>query len=285
MAGQVAPQLHPCCLPWVDDFMKQSRGMLLLYSMKNPSFPEYMFSSESGIMCLDMHVDHPYLVVVGYYDGNVAIYNLKKPHSQPCFRSTSKSGKHTDPVWQVSLGPVGRACGLRSREGGTLGRRKGQTRGWESAAYEAQELDMRRTKGRLGSQQFFMSWSQLPISSVRETLTVCQDSPVFQYQDHQYFSGHNWTLPGPLVQFLIYKVSGPHRGLSPEKDLGMFPDRNSTACWIPLDKAEESGRQSVLEPLVVPSSLDRLQVIHPAVSQRCPASLSYTRLSRAGLRV
>lgn len=85
--------------------MKQGRGMLLLYSLKNPSFPEYMFSSDSGIMCLDIHVDHPYLVVVGYYDGNVAIYNLKKPHSQPCFRNTSKSGKHTDPVWQVSLGP------------------------------------------------------------------------------------------------------------------------------------------------------------------------------------
>lgn len=88
-----------------DDFMKQSRGMLLLYSMKNPSFPEYMFSSDSGIMCLDMHVDHPYLVVVGHYDGNVAIYNLKKPHSQPAFRSSAKSGKHTDPVWQVSLTP------------------------------------------------------------------------------------------------------------------------------------------------------------------------------------
>ncbi|XP_070446387.1 dynein axonemal intermediate chain 1 isoform X3 [Equus przewalskii] len=83
------------------DFMKQSRGMLLLYSMKNPSFPEYIFSSESGIMCLDMHMDHPYLVVVGHYDGNVAIYNLKKPHSQPSFRSSAKSGKHTDPVWQV----------------------------------------------------------------------------------------------------------------------------------------------------------------------------------------
>lgn len=90
-----------------DDFMKQSRGMLLLYSMKNPSFPEYMFSSDSGIMCLDMHVDHPYLVVVGHYDGNVAIYNLKKPHSQPAFRSSAKSGKHTDPVWQVSLNPGG----------------------------------------------------------------------------------------------------------------------------------------------------------------------------------
>lgn len=129
LAGWMDLQLQPSCLPWLDDFMKQSRGMLLLYSMKNPSFPEYMFSSESGIMCLDMHVDHPYLVVVGYYDGNVAIYNLKKPHSQPCFRSTSKSGKHTDPVWQVSPGPGGRALGLRLYEGGTLGRRQGQARG------------------------------------------------------------------------------------------------------------------------------------------------------------
>nr|XP_020652092.1 dynein intermediate chain 1, axonemal [Pogona vitticeps] len=85
-----------------DDFMKQSRGMLLLYTLKNPSYPEYIFNSESGIMCLDIHVDHPYLIVVGFYDGNVAIYNLKKPaSSQPGYKSTAKSGKHTDPVWQV----------------------------------------------------------------------------------------------------------------------------------------------------------------------------------------
>nr|XP_009685420.1 PREDICTED: dynein intermediate chain 1, axonemal [Struthio camelus australis] len=83
------------------DFMKQSRGMLLLYTMKNPSFPEFIFSSESGIMCLDIHSDHPHLVAVGFYDGNVAIYNLKKPSSQPSYRSNAKSGKHTDPVWQV----------------------------------------------------------------------------------------------------------------------------------------------------------------------------------------
>uniref|UniRef100_A0ABM5FUN4 Dynein axonemal intermediate chain 1 isoform X2 n=1 Tax=Pogona vitticeps TaxID=103695 RepID=A0ABM5FUN4_9SAUR len=84
------------------DFMKQSRGMLLLYTLKNPSYPEYIFNSESGIMCLDIHVDHPYLIVVGFYDGNVAIYNLKKPaSSQPGYKSTAKSGKHTDPVWQV----------------------------------------------------------------------------------------------------------------------------------------------------------------------------------------
>ncbi|XP_042660760.1 dynein axonemal intermediate chain 1 isoform X4 [Tyto alba] len=83
------------------DFMKQGHGMLLLYTMKNPSFPEYVFSSESGIMCLDFHNDHPYLVAVGFYDGNVAIYNLKKATSQPSYKSSAKSGKHTEPVWQV----------------------------------------------------------------------------------------------------------------------------------------------------------------------------------------
>lgn len=83
--------------------MKQGHGMLLLYTLKNPSFPEYSFSSESGIMCLDFHSDHPHLLAVGFYDGNVAIYNLKKPASQPSYKSSAKSGKHTEPVWQVRL--------------------------------------------------------------------------------------------------------------------------------------------------------------------------------------
>lgn len=77
--------------------------MLLLYTLKNPSFPEYSFTSESGIMCLDFHSDHPNLLAVGFYDGNVAIYNLKKASSQPSYKSSAKSGKHTEPVWQVRV--------------------------------------------------------------------------------------------------------------------------------------------------------------------------------------
>ncbi|XP_044140262.1 dynein axonemal intermediate chain 1-like [Bufo gargarizans] len=83
------------------DFMKQTRGLLLLWTLKNPSYPEYIFSTESGIMCLDIHKDHPYLVAVGFYDGNVAIFNLKSDSPQPKYMSSAKSGKHTDPVWQV----------------------------------------------------------------------------------------------------------------------------------------------------------------------------------------
>ncbi|XP_063813562.1 dynein axonemal intermediate chain 1 [Pseudophryne corroboree] len=83
------------------DFLKQSRGMMLFYTLKNPSYPEYSYNTESGIMCLDIHKDHPYLVAVGFYDGNVAIYNLKSNSHQPKVISSAKSGKHTDPVWQV----------------------------------------------------------------------------------------------------------------------------------------------------------------------------------------
>ncbi|NXK64556.1 DNAI1 protein, partial [Sylvietta virens] len=83
------------------DFMKQGHGMLVLYTLKNPSFPEYSFSSDSGVMCLDFHSDHPFLLAVGFYDGNVAIYNLKRANSQPSYKSSAKSGKHTEPVWQV----------------------------------------------------------------------------------------------------------------------------------------------------------------------------------------
>lgn len=143
-AGQLDLPTSAAHLPWADDFMKQSRGMLLLYSMKNPSFPEYMFSSDSGIMCLDIHVDHPYLVAVGHYDGNVAIYNLKKPHSQPSFRSSAKSGKHSDPVWQVSLEPGWEGWGWEQHvglrpleEGGSLGRRGPQARDEDGRYHQA----------------------------------------------------------------------------------------------------------------------------------------------------
>ena len=88
---------------WVystDDFMKQGNGMILFYSLKNPSFPENMYETDSGVMCLDVHPEHPYLVAVGFYDGSVGVFNVEKKDG-PLHRCTAKNGKHTDPVWQV----------------------------------------------------------------------------------------------------------------------------------------------------------------------------------------
>ena len=83
------------------DFLKQSTGLICVYSLKNPSFPEFTYETESGVMSLDFHPEHPYLIAVGFYDGAVAVYNLQEPTSNPSCISSAKSGKHTDPVWQV----------------------------------------------------------------------------------------------------------------------------------------------------------------------------------------
>ncbi|XP_019947253.2 dynein axonemal intermediate chain 1-like isoform X1 [Paralichthys olivaceus] len=83
------------------DSRKQEGGMVVLYSLKNSSFPEYIYPTKSGVLCLDIHKQHSNLVVVGLYDGCVAVYNLNIEGVEPMHKSIAKTGKHTDPVWQV----------------------------------------------------------------------------------------------------------------------------------------------------------------------------------------
>ncbi|XP_061900038.1 dynein axonemal intermediate chain 1-like [Entelurus aequoreus] len=83
------------------EFSKQGRGMLLFYTLKNSTYPEYIFPTSCGVLCLDIHKQHSYLVAVGFYDGCVGVYNLKNKGLDPEYKSTSNTGKHSDPVWQV----------------------------------------------------------------------------------------------------------------------------------------------------------------------------------------
>ncbi|XP_067938269.1 dynein intermediate chain 2, ciliary-like isoform X3 [Watersipora subatra] len=83
------------------DFMKQAKGMICFYTLKNPSFPEYTFPTDSGVMCIDIHAEHPYLIAAGFYDGSVGVFNVTEGKTSAQYMSTAKNGKHTDPVWQV----------------------------------------------------------------------------------------------------------------------------------------------------------------------------------------
>ncbi|KAL4609485.1 dynein intermediate chain 1, axonemal-like [Arapaima gigas] len=83
------------------DFNKQGQGMMLFYSLKNSTFPEYFYIMSSGVMCLDIHPNLPHLVAVGFYSGCVAVYSLKEKSTQPIYKSTAMSGMLTQPVWQV----------------------------------------------------------------------------------------------------------------------------------------------------------------------------------------
>lgn len=75
--------------------------MLLVYTLKNSWFPEHIYPTTSGVMCLDIHKQRSYLVAVGFHNGSVAVYNLKREGTEPVHQSTAKTGQHTDPVWQV----------------------------------------------------------------------------------------------------------------------------------------------------------------------------------------
>jgi len=59
------------------DFMKQSSGLICCYSLKNPSHPEYTFTTESGVMALDFHPQHSSLLAVGLYDGTVMVFDIR----------------------------------------------------------------------------------------------------------------------------------------------------------------------------------------------------------------
>ncbi|KAJ1555730.1 cytoplasmic dynein with WD40 domain, partial [Cladochytrium tenue] len=81
------------------DFSRQGPGLVACFTLKNPSYPEYMYSTESGVMCLDFHPQHPSLLAVGLYDGTVQVYNMQRKADPLVLRSTPKSGKHSDPVY------------------------------------------------------------------------------------------------------------------------------------------------------------------------------------------
>jgi dynein intermediate chain 1, axonemal len=83
------------------DFMRQGSGMVCCFSLKNTSHPEYIFSTESGVMCLDFHNHHQSLLAIGCYDGTVMVFDVRNKVNRPIYSSSIRTGKHTDPVWQV----------------------------------------------------------------------------------------------------------------------------------------------------------------------------------------
>jgi len=69
--------------------------------LKNPSYPEMVYNTDSGVMSLDIHPEYPSLIAVGFYDGTVGVFNTAESSGVPKYTSSAKNGKHTDPVWQV----------------------------------------------------------------------------------------------------------------------------------------------------------------------------------------
>ncbi|GMH42343.1 hypothetical protein BSKO_10262 [Bryopsis sp. KO-2023] len=87
------------------DFLKPTSGLICIYSLKNPSYPEYVFTTDSGVLSLDFHPQLTNLLAVGCYDGTVLVYNTQGKLNKPIYESSIQTGKHNDPVWQVLWQP------------------------------------------------------------------------------------------------------------------------------------------------------------------------------------
>ena len=59
------------------DYTKQGAGVIAAYSLKNPSFPEYTVETDNGVMCIAVHPEQPSLLAVGFYNGEVAVYEFR----------------------------------------------------------------------------------------------------------------------------------------------------------------------------------------------------------------
>ncbi|KAJ6643291.1 Dynein intermediate chain 2, ciliary [Pseudolycoriella hygida] len=97
--------LFAVCYGSLDFLRQQAEGGVCLFTIKNPSFPDYRITTESGVMCCDIHPKYPYLLVIGMYDGNVAVYNLQTNPSQPLYVSKGVNCKHSDVIWEMKWGP------------------------------------------------------------------------------------------------------------------------------------------------------------------------------------
>jgi len=88
------------------DFAKQKAGQILVWSLKNVTYPEFKYESlPTGVMCLDWHPSSPALLAAGLYDGTVLVYDVRNKHNKPIYESTVRTQKHTDPVWQIRWNP------------------------------------------------------------------------------------------------------------------------------------------------------------------------------------
>ena len=82
------------------EFMKQSLGMLAVYSLKNSKSPEILLQADSTICCIDWNKEYPALIAAGMYDGSIGVLDVRKPNKF-IFHSNVVDKKHLDPVWEV----------------------------------------------------------------------------------------------------------------------------------------------------------------------------------------
>eukprot|EP00602_Paraphysomonas_sp_CaronLab_P000924 CAMPEP_0185032610 /NCGR_PEP_ID=MMETSP1103-20130426/20814_1 /TAXON_ID=36769 /ORGANISM="Paraphysomonas bandaiensis, Strain Caron Lab Isolate" /LENGTH=917 /DNA_ID=CAMNT_0027568567 /DNA_START=408 /DNA_END=3161 /DNA_ORIENTATION=- len=78
-------------------------GLVLFWSLRNPDYPEKVLRTPHAITALDFSKRNPTLLAVGFYNGDIAVYDVRREvdWEKPMETSAGMAGSHSDPVWQV----------------------------------------------------------------------------------------------------------------------------------------------------------------------------------------
>jgi hypothetical protein len=76
-------------------------GIVLFWSIRNPDYPEKVLHTPHAITALDFSKKNPTLLAVGFYNGDIAVYDVRSEEDweKPMETSAGMSGSHSDPVW------------------------------------------------------------------------------------------------------------------------------------------------------------------------------------------
>lgn len=77
----------------------KSQGMVCLWSLKNIERPSKIFHCSSSVTALDFSKSNPALLAVGFADGRIAVYDVRK--QDVIVESTTLAEKHRDCVYQI----------------------------------------------------------------------------------------------------------------------------------------------------------------------------------------
>lgn len=74
------------------DFGNDSTGLIALWTLKNPGYPERLIECKYGVTCIDFSTSNPHLLAAGFSNGSIAIYDIRSG-SKPLLESVYSTGK------------------------------------------------------------------------------------------------------------------------------------------------------------------------------------------------
>lgn len=97
-----------------------SLGLILVWSAKNPEWPDRVYPTKSQVTCLDFSKSNPGLLAAGFIDGRVVVYDIRKNDGVRVLNAAEANGKHRDAVWELKWVERERVVGDDQSRGETL---------------------------------------------------------------------------------------------------------------------------------------------------------------------